>query len=101
MIIDYIGQELIWKLIGIHPYEKNLRSYSINIRCNTPKQNEDAKIFFLRHLKPEQLKDVKIVPVEWETGIKPTVTEIVIANVFGNESYVYFINDGKVVVKND
>lgn len=30
MIIDYIGQELIWNLTATHPYKENRRNYSIN-----------------------------------------------------------------------
>lgn len=95
--LDYIGQELIWKLRGVHPYEKNFSSYAVNIKCHTHEQNEIAKTFFLSHLQPELLKDVTIVLMEWETGIRSTVTEITINNVFGKESHVYFINDAKTI----
>lgn len=50
MIIDYIGQELIWNLTATHPYKKNRGNYSIMINCKTPKQNEDAVRFFKSHL---------------------------------------------------
>ena len=29
MIIDYIGQELIWNLTATHPYKQNRGNYSI------------------------------------------------------------------------
>lgn len=31
MIIDYVGQELIWELMCNHPYHKNFLSFSITI----------------------------------------------------------------------
>ena len=42
MIIDYVGQELIWNLTATHPYKQNRGNYSIMINCKTPKQNKDA-----------------------------------------------------------
>ena len=50
MIIDYIGQELIWNLTATHPYKRNRGNYSIMINCNTPKQNKDAVRFLRSHL---------------------------------------------------
>ena len=50
MIIDYIGQELIWNLTATHPYKKNRGNYSIMINCKTPKQNKDAVRFLRSHL---------------------------------------------------
>ena len=50
MIIDYIGQELIWNLTATHPYKENRRNYSIMINCETPKQNKDAVRFLKSHL---------------------------------------------------
>ena len=50
MIIDYIGQELIWNLTATHPYKENCRNYSIMINCKTPKQNKDAVRFLKSHL---------------------------------------------------
>lgn len=50
MIIDYIGQELIWNLTATHPYKQNRGNYIIRINCNTPKQNKDAVRFLKSHL---------------------------------------------------
>ena len=41
MIIDYIGQELIWNLLGTNPYRQNSSHYSIKINCKTRMQNEE------------------------------------------------------------
>lgn len=35
MIIDYIGQELIWNLTATHPYKQNRGNYSIMICCKS------------------------------------------------------------------
>lgn len=40
MIIDYIGQELIWNLTATHPYKPNRGNYSIRIRCKSVEENE-------------------------------------------------------------
>lgn len=55
MIIDYIGQELIWNLTATHPYKKNRGNYSIMINCKTPKQNKDAFRFLKSHLSNKLL----------------------------------------------
>ena len=50
MIIDYVGQELIWNLTASHPYKQNRGNYSIMINCKTPKQNKDTVRFLRQHL---------------------------------------------------
>lgn len=50
MIIDYIGQELIWNLTATHPYKQNRGNYKIMIRCHTSKQNEEYSWFLKGHL---------------------------------------------------
>lgn len=58
MIIDYIGQELIWNLTATHPYKPNRKNYSIMINCKNPKQNKDAAQFLKSHF------DDKLMTVE-------------------------------------
>lgn len=55
MIIDYIGQELIWNLTATHPYKQNRGNYSIMINCKTPKQNKEYVRFFRKHIKKKLL----------------------------------------------
>ena len=50
MIIDYVGQELIWNLTATHPYKQTCGNYIIRINCKSPKQNEDAVRFLKSHL---------------------------------------------------
>ena len=50
MIIDYIGQELIWNLTATHPYKENRRNYSIRIRCKSVEENEKVERFLGEHL---------------------------------------------------
>lgn len=50
MIIDYVGQELIWNLTATRPYKQNRGNYSIMINCKTSKQNKDAVRFLKSHL---------------------------------------------------
>ena len=50
MIIDYIGQELIWNLTATHPYKQNRGNYSIRIRCKSVEENEKVERFLGKHL---------------------------------------------------
>lgn len=90
MIIDYIGQELIWKLLGIHPYQKNSPHYAIEIRCKTPQDNKNAKDFILQHITMDKLYSVD--EFEYKPGIYVT-RKIFIKNAFGEISEVKFINE--------
>lgn len=66
MIIDYIGQELIWNLTATHPYKPNRKNYSIMINCKNPKQNKDAAQFLKSHL------DDKLMTVETRKYVDKT-----------------------------
>lgn len=94
MIIDYIGQELIWNLTATHPYKQNRGNYSIMINCKTPKQNKDAVRFLKSHL------DNKLVAVEMQkyidknTGLECVlVSKISVPDAFGGLGDVIFINE--------
>lgn len=50
MIIDYVGQELIWNLTATHPYKQNYRNYSIMIRCESLEENKKVERFLIEHL---------------------------------------------------
>lgn len=94
MIIDYIGQELIWNLTATHPYKQNRGNYSIMINCKTPKQNKDAVRFLKSHLG-DKLLTVKIQ----KSFDKNTGDEIVfyqkisVPDAFGGFGEVIFLND--------
>lgn len=91
MTIDYIGQELIWNLLGTHPYHKNSSHYSIRINCETSSQNENAAKFILEHIPYLKIKEI-VKEIVCEASL---IKRIDIKNAFGNISSVYFINDIK------
>lgn len=93
MTIDYIGQELIWNLLGTNPYHKNSSHYSIKINCKTRTQNEEAAKFILAHIPYSKVKDV--VMESDLIGISTVTKRIDIKNVFDGISSVEFMNDIK------
>lgn len=93
MTIDYIGQELIWNLLGTNPYHKNSSHYSIKINCKTRLQNEEAAKFILAHIPYSKVKDV--VMESDPIGISTVTKRIDIKNVFDGISSVEFMNDIK------
>lgn len=93
MTIDYIGQELIWNLLGTNPYHKNSSHYSIKINCKTRTQNEEAMEFILAHIPYSKVKDV--VMESDPIGISTVTKRIDIKNVFDGISSVEFMNDIK------
>ena len=93
MTIDYVGQELIWNLLGTNPYHKNTSHYLIKINCKTRTQNEEATKFILEHIPYSKVKDVVIEPDP--IGISTVTKRIDIKNVFDCISSVEFINDIK------
>ena len=94
MIIDYIGQELIWNLTATHPYKQNRGNYSIMINCKTPKQNKDAVRFLKSHLS-NKLLTVKTQKYLYEnTGREGfVVSKISVPDALGGFGEVVFIND--------
>ena len=93
MTIDYIGQELIWNLLGTNPYHKNTSHYFIKINCKTRMQNEEAAKFILAHIPYSKVKDV--VMESDPIGISTVIKRIDIKNVFDGISSVEFMNDIK------
>ena len=69
MIINYIGQELIWSLTATHPYKQNRGNYSIMINCETPKQNNDAVRFLKSHLDNKRLTVETKKYIDKNTGV--------------------------------
>lgn len=90
MIIDYIGQELIWKLLGIHPYQENNPHYMINIRCQTPQDNKHVKDVILKHITMDKIYNIDTF--EYKPFVYLT-RKIFIKNVFGSISEARFINE--------
>ena len=91
MTIDYIGQELIWNLLGTNPYHKNTSHYFIKINCKTRMQNEEATKFILAHIPYSKVKDVVMEPDP--LGISTVTKRIDIKNVFDSISSVEFMNE--------
>ena len=94
MIIDYIGQELIWNLTATHPYKENHRSYSIMINCKTPKQNKDAVRFLKAHLGNKLLTVETRKYIDENTGLECVlVRKISVPDASGGFGEVTFINE--------
>lgn len=93
MIIDYIGQELIWNLTATHPYKQNCGNYIIRINCNTPKQNEDAVRFLKSHLGNKMAVETRKY-LDKNTGLECVlVSEIFVRDAFGGFGEAIFMND--------
>lgn len=97
MTIDYIGQELIWNLLGTNPYHKNTSHYFIKINCKTRMQNEEAAKFILAHIPYSKVKDVVMEsdPIGISIATDRIIKRIDIKNVFDCISSIEFINDIK------
>ena len=94
MIIDYVGQELIWNLTATHPYKPNRRNYSIMINCKTPKQNKDTVRFLKSHLGDELLTVETRKYIDKNTGLECTlVRKISVHDAFGRFGEAIFINE--------
>lgn len=94
MILDYIGQELIWRLKGTHPYELNSREYCIRIRCFSPKQNNEIRSFIVSHLSKE-IAEIIYEDTPFVCGDEKVVKEIQVNNVFGGISTVRILNEAE------
>ena len=93
MIIDYIGQELIWNLTATHPYKQNRGNYSIMINCKTPKQNKDAVHFLKSHLGSKMTVETRKY-VDKNTGLGCVlVSKISVPDAFGRFGEAIFINE--------
>lgn len=94
MIIDYIGQELIWNLTATHPYKQNRGNYSIMINCKTPKQNKDAFRFLKSHLRNKLLTVKTQKYIDTNRGREGVVvSKISVPDAFGGFGEVIFINE--------
>ena len=93
MIINYIGQELIWNLTATHPYKQNRGNYSIMINCETPKQNKDAVRFLKSHLDNKHLIIETRKCLDKNTGLECVlVSKISVPDAFGGFGEVDFLN---------
>ena len=94
MIIDYIGQELIWNLTATHPYKQNRGNYAIRINCKTPKQNEDAVHFLKSHLGSKPLAVETRKYIDENTGLECVlVSKISVPDAFGGFGQVILMNE--------
>lgn len=95
MTIDYIGQELIWNLLGTNPYHKNSSHYFIKINCKTRLENEEATKFILAHIPYSKVKDMVMEPdpIGISIATDRIIKRIDIKNVFDSISSVEFMND--------
>ena len=94
MIIDYIGQELIWNLTATYPYKRNRGNYSIIINCKTSKQNKDAVRFLKSHLGGKLLTVEMQKYLDKNTGLECVlVSKISVPDAFGGFGEAIFMND--------
>ena len=94
MIIDYIGQELIWNLTATHPYKQNRGNYTIMINCKTPKQNKDVVRFLKSHLGGKLLTVETQKYIDTNIGLECIIVrKISVPDVLGGFGEVIFIND--------
>ena len=93
MTIDYIGQELIWNLLGTNPYHKNTSHYFIKINCKTRIQNEEATKFILAYIPYSKVKDVVMEQDPIGIATDRIIKRIDIKNVFDGISSVEFMNE--------
>ena len=93
MTIDYIGQELIWNLLGTNPYHKNTSHYFIKINCKSRIQNEEATKFILAHIPYSKVKDVVMEQDPIGIATDRIIKRIDIKNVFDGISSVEFMNE--------
>lgn len=100
MIIDYIGQELIWNLTATHPYKQNRGNYSIMINCKTPKQNKDAVRFLKSHLGNKLLTVEMRKYLDKNTGLECVLTnKISVPDALGGGGEAIFINEFAKMIK--
>lgn len=100
MIIDYIGQELIWNLTATHPYKQNRGNYSIIINCKTPKQNKDAVRFLKSHLSNKLLTVEMKKYLNKNTGLECVLTnKIYVSDAFGGFGEAIFTNEFAKMIK--
>ena len=91
MIIDYIGQELIWNLTATHPYKQNRGNYSIRIRCKSVEENEKVERFLGEHLNNHFTDTRKWID---ENGVEQLITtRITTFDALDGEGEVLFINE--------
>lgn len=94
MIIDYIGQELIWNLTATHPYKANRRNYTIMINCKTPKQNKDAVRFLRSHLGNKHVTVEMQKYIDKNTGLECVlVSKVSVPDAFGGFGKAILINE--------
>ena len=94
MIIDYIGQELIWNLTATHPYKQNRGNYSIMINCKTPKQTKDAVRVVKSHLGNKLLTVEMRKYLDKNTGLECVLTnKISVPDALDGFGEAIFINE--------
>lgn len=92
MRIDYIGQEVIWKLLCNHPYEKNFRTLTVAVQCHSEAENKDIVAFILQHIPQDKILDIIMGDNIFNENGNKLVESIKIKNVFCSESELRIIN---------
>lgn len=92
MIIDYIGQELIWNLTATHPYKQNRGNYRIMICCRSLEENRKVERFLIEHLD-NHYTDTEIYDNNGEDEL--IAKRITTFDVLDGEGEVIFLNEFK------
>lgn len=90
MLIDYIGQELIWNLTATHPYKQNRGNYRIMINCRSLEENRKVERFLIEHLDNHHT-DTEIYNNNGENEL--IAKRITTFDVLDGEGEVIFLNE--------
>lgn len=93
MTLDYIGQELIWNLRGIHPYQPNKGNYRVTIKNKTFNEYKEVVEFLSKHIEMQWLKETICEENKWNDGDSIIFKQISIRDVFGTTGIIDFFND--------
>lgn len=88
---EYIGQDLIWNLLGTNPYQPNHSNFSITFTAHSAAENQEIVCFILKHIPQDKLVKVNRGPVTFVPGGE-MINEIIVKNSFGRESTVKIMN---------
>lgn len=95
MLLDYIGQEVIWELRCNHPYKKNFATSNITVRATSEQENKDIVSFIMKHIKADSIIDIIMDDNIFNENGDKIVMVIKIRNVFGRESELKIFNQIK------
>jgi hypothetical protein len=93
MILDYIGQELIWNLRGENPYRENKFCWSTYYRCKSFEENIAICQFITKHISLVHIETIVQEDSPFPNGNRKIARQINVKNVFGGINSLNIIND--------